>query len=81
MPEFPVVSARFGDWDIRRAILSGKSVQMGRYYDKMFEVAESMLRRMTDGGANVTQLTFILDNDNFNIVQVVMATQFRAKEG
>jgi len=61
----PVITVQAGDWDLRRAVVTGKAKRMGRYFDRLYEEATSLLRKM-DG--NATQFITVLDFNNLNIV-------------
>lgn len=57
------------DWDVRRIVISGESKKFMRYIDRIFEEADLMVRKMTNEGQNVTQITMLFDLSNFNLIQ------------
>ncbi|OXA56328.1 SEC14-like protein 2 [Folsomia candida] len=65
----PVVSVFLGDWDIRKAILAGKSKRLMRYIDHLVEEVTSLVRSSQERGMNITQWTLILDMNNYNLAQ------------
>jgi len=64
----PVVSIFLGDWDIRKAVVTGQGQRLMRYIDKFFEEAQIMVTRMQESGQVVTQATVIVELKNFNLV-------------
>jgi len=66
----PIVFIDVGEWDLRKAVVSGESARVGRYIDKIYEEITTKVRhmRMVEG-KNVTQYYLIFDMDGFNLVQ------------
>jgi len=65
----PILSGNFGDWDIRGIALAGRMPHLIRYLVKGMEDAVTLVRKMQDQGKNVTQFDFLVNMDNYNIVQ------------
>lgn len=65
----PVVTAAVGDWDLRRAIITGKEARAKRFMYRLFEEAVTVLRTMNENQlSNATQFITVLDFSNFNLV-------------
>ncbi|ODN03975.1 SEC14-like protein 2 [Orchesella cincta] len=65
----PILTGNFGDWDIRAIALAGRMPQLIRYLDSGMEDATTMVRKFQSQGKNVTQFDFLVNMDNYNIVQ------------
>ncbi|CAL8099405.1 unnamed protein product [Orchesella dallaii] len=65
----PVVTGNIGDWDLRRASVTGRIQRVLRYLDKAMDEATIRIREMQKEGKNVTQFVFIVNLDNFNLAQ------------
>jgi len=64
-----VVSVAVGDWDVRKAVIAGMSNKMSRYFDKLMDEVNAVIRLAQFNGKNVTQYTHIFDMANYNTVQ------------
>ncbi|CAL8112990.1 unnamed protein product [Orchesella dallaii] len=65
----PIITAQFGNWDIRLAVVSGRMRRLERYIDRTFEVATRKVRKLQAQGKNVTQWDYIINMDNYNVRQ------------
>ncbi|XP_021965856.1 protein real-time [Folsomia candida] len=57
----PVISLFVGEWNLRRAVVSGQSDKMLRFVDKLFEEAGLVVRNMQKSGNNITRVQFIIE--------------------
>jgi len=65
----PVIVGNIGDWDLRRASVTGRIQRVLRYLDKAMDEATIKIREMQKEGKNVTKFFFIVNLDNFNLAQ------------
>ncbi|XP_035714057.1 uncharacterized protein LOC118438251 [Folsomia candida] len=65
----PVLSVTIGDWDLRRAVVSGHSDRLARYFCKVFEAGSVLTRRFQKNEQRAVQASVIFDMGNFNLVQ------------
>lgn len=57
-----------GEWDLRKATLTGESKRLGRYIDHIYEEINIKVRSMRlEEGKNVTQYYLIFDMDGFSL--------------
>jgi hypothetical protein len=64
-----VASVTVGEWDIRSAIVSGKGERVLRYFDKLIEEINVLVRKSQDEGKNLTQYSLLFDLANYNLIQ------------
>lgn len=64
-----VASIPVGDWDVRSAVLAGQKDKVTRYFDKLIEEINTLVRMAQDDGKVVTQYTLIFDMGNYNLVE------------
>ncbi|ODM91444.1 SEC14-like protein 5 [Orchesella cincta] len=65
----PIVTANFGDWDIRKLAISGKISSLNRHIDRGFEMVTDKVRKLQESGKVVAQWDFIINMENYNLVQ------------
>jgi hypothetical protein len=65
----PVASVDVGSWDIRGQVLAGKRDRVIRYFDKLMEEINILVRLAQDKGENVTQYSLIFDMGNYNLIE------------
>ncbi|ODM91443.1 SEC14-like protein 2 [Orchesella cincta] len=65
----PIITANFGDWDIRKAVISGRMRRLEHYIDRTFEIATRKVRQLQAQGKNVTQWDYIINMNNYNVLQ------------
>jgi len=65
----PMLTGNFGEWDIRAAGVAGQMPTLIRYLNKGMEDAVTTIRKFQSQGKNVTQFEFLVNMDNYNIVQ------------
>jgi len=65
----PIVTANFGDWNVRTIALAGKIQTLNRHIDRGFEMATAKVRKLQAEGKVVTQWDFIINMENYNLVQ------------
>lgn len=63
-----VISMPLGDWDMRRAMVSGLGPKLNRYMDKVMEDATTFLRNANAAGMEIVQNTLIIDMSGFHAV-------------
>jgi len=66
----PILFIDVGEWDLRKATVTGQSAKLTRYIDRIYEEITEKVRNMrTVEGKNVTQYYLIYDMDGFNLAQ------------
>lgn len=60
-----MITAEAGTWDLRRAIVTGQTDRLQRYFDRLFEESSVLLRKMDE---NATQFITIMDMSDFNLI-------------
>ncbi|ODN00402.1 SEC14-like protein 2, partial [Orchesella cincta] len=65
----PMVYIKFGEWDVRRSVVTGQLNRARRYIDKMLDDAYRHVVKLQQEGKNATQYSLILDLENYNVVQ------------
>ncbi|CAL8072593.1 unnamed protein product [Orchesella dallaii] len=60
---------KFGEWDVRRSVVTGQLNRARRYIDKMLDDGYRTVVKLQQDGKNATQYSLILDLENYNIVQ------------
>ncbi|ODM91313.1 Retinal-binding protein [Orchesella cincta] len=58
-----------GSWDLRAAAFSGHSTQLIRYIESIMEDAATTIRKFQSEGKNVSQFDYIVNMENYNVVQ------------
>ncbi|CAL8109877.1 unnamed protein product [Orchesella dallaii] len=64
----PLVQILFGEWDLRKAAVTGRTDRLIRWIYKYFEDATKLVRKYQADGKNVTQFTLIMDADGFSTI-------------
>ncbi|XP_021951362.1 SEC14-like protein 2 [Folsomia candida] len=66
----PILIIDVGEWDLRKASVTGQAKRLGRYIDSIYEEINEKVRTMRlVEGKNVTQYFHIFDMDGFNLAQ------------
>lgn len=65
----PVGTVSIGDWNIRRASVTGKLPRLQRYMDKMMDEISMKVLRLRSDGKNVTRWVLLTNVEGFNVVQ------------
>jgi len=65
----PILTANYDEWDIRKGVLSGKLQRLMRWMTKAQNDGVSKVRELQAEGKNITQWDFIINMNNFNLVQ------------
>ncbi|ODM91439.1 SEC14-like protein 2, partial [Orchesella cincta] len=63
----PIATLRFGEWDIRRACVSGKAQRLTRYLYKALDEATAKVRSLQSEGKQVSQWTSVLDMEGYAV--------------
>ncbi|ODN03993.1 SEC14-like protein 2 [Orchesella cincta] len=63
----PIVTANFGDWDIRKLAISGKISSLNRHIDRGFEMVTDKVRKLQESGKVVAQWDFIINMENYKL--------------
>ncbi|CAL8112992.1 unnamed protein product [Orchesella dallaii] len=63
----PIATLRFGDWDIRNAILTGKGQRLTRYLYKALDEVTAKIRALQREGKQITQWVSLLDMEGYAI--------------
>jgi len=63
-----------GGWNIKEAVENGKAETMTRFFFRICEEAEQLLRQMQANGQNATQVTLIFDLSNYVVEEHACAT-------
>jgi hypothetical protein len=64
---YTVIVAAFGEWDLRKASLSGKLQEVGRYFDKSFDKASLQLAKLQAEGRNITRWGILASLSTFSV--------------
>jgi hypothetical protein len=67
--KFTAFAFSFGDWDIRRAAISGQTERLVLYWAKIMEELMGKVRQLQTEGYNVTQCNYIVDIKDYNVQQ------------
>ncbi|OXA64754.1 retinal-binding protein [Folsomia candida] len=59
----PLLLMDFGKWDINKAAQKGELDRVLRYFDRMMEEAEMEVAKMQSSGKNVTQWTWLVNQE------------------
>jgi hypothetical protein len=54
---------------VRGAVLSGQRDKVIRYFDKLIEEINILVRLAQDKGQNITQYSLIFDMGNYNLIE------------
>ncbi|XP_021965857.1 SEC14-like protein 2 [Folsomia candida] len=65
----PVLSLFVGEWNLRRAVVSGQSDKMYRFIDKLYEEAGFVMRNMQKSGNNITRVQFLSEFSGVSVQQ------------
>jgi len=65
----PILTANYDEWDVRKGVLSGKLQRLMRWMAYAQEAAVRRVRELQTQGKNITQWNFIINMNNFNLVQ------------
>jgi len=66
---FLVQTVFSGEWDIRKAAISGKRARLQRYFYKLLDEPNVKIREAVAQGQNVTQFYLIYDLKGYNLVE------------
>ncbi|OXA39747.1 SEC14-like protein 2 [Folsomia candida] len=69
----PLLITDFGEWDLDRAAERGEIDRVLRYYDRMLEEAEQKVLDLQHQGKNITQFTWLMNQDNKATVSFAIA--------
>ncbi|ODN02368.1 SEC14-like protein 2 [Orchesella cincta] len=64
----PLVQVPMGEWNIRRAAVTGRMDRLIRWVHKFFEDGAKRVRNLQSNGKNVTQFTILLNLEGFSPV-------------
>jgi hypothetical protein len=64
---YTVILAAFGEWDLRKASLSGKLQDVGRYFDLSFDKASIQLAKLQAEGRNITRWGILASLSTFSV--------------
>ncbi|XP_035707355.1 SEC14-like protein 2 [Folsomia candida] len=71
----PILIIDVGEWDLRKASVTGQAKRLGRYIDSIYEEINEKVRTMRlVEGKNVTQYLHIFDLGGFNLAQMGCST-------
>ncbi|OXA39684.1 hypothetical protein Fcan01_25525 [Folsomia candida] len=69
LPWLRVLSLFVGEWNLRRAVVSGQSDKMYRFIDKLYEEAGFVMRNMQKSGNNITRVQFLSEFSGVSVQQ------------
>jgi hypothetical protein len=64
-----VLYINFENWDLRKAVVSGRSKKFVRYIDKLLDESFQLVREVGEKYKNVSQGILIINLNDFNLVQ------------
>jgi len=65
----PILTANYDEWDIRKGVVAGKIQRLMRWMTYAQESGVRKVRELQAQGKNVTQWDFIINMNNFNLIQ------------
>jgi len=65
----PILTANYDEWDIRKGVVAGKLQRIMRWMAYALDTGVRRVRELQAEGKNVTQWDFIINMNNFNLIQ------------